>query len=193
MRQCPGRQECLPHRVSSIPRRKRQRDGPVARRAPVPRPNRCLLLSLRDPDNRVVRATRACLLTSCHLRLNTHSPVHSPFPQGGPDDLFVWAAPAARGRATCLVSRAHVWCGRRPVCSCRRSNLASCVGELREGVNPSPTEPISRRRNGVYPRPPCCAAAITGSVPIGCALSGTFSYRSLSPLPFAARTRPWRV
>jgi len=31
-----------------------------------------------------------------HLPLTTHSPVPFPFPRGGPDDLFVWAAPAAK-------------------------------------------------------------------------------------------------
>jgi len=47
----------VPPAESVLPVRKRQGRGPLARRAPVLRPNRGVLLSLRDPDNTVVRAT----------------------------------------------------------------------------------------------------------------------------------------
>jgi len=77
--------------------------------------NRRGLLSLRDPDNGVARATRACLLTSHHLPLTTHSPVL----RGGPDDLLVWAAAAVRGRAGRLLPDAHLCRVRTAGPSCR--------------------------------------------------------------------------
>jgi len=43
------------------------------------------------------------------------------------------------------------------------------------GPDPFPTERISRRRGGVYARPPCCAAAITDSVPTGCGVPDTLN------------------
>jgi len=60
--------------------RAKQRHGPVARRPPAPRANRGGLLSLRDPDNRVVRATRARMLTTHHVPLTAHSPFPPPSP-----------------------------------------------------------------------------------------------------------------